>query len=391
MTKIHVAAICRDESKHIIKWLEHVKHADTITLVDTGSEDDTQELALDWAVDNGVTLDLMVDSDPYRNLGRSRNMAHMFVPEDEYVVWLDLDEHFTDDNWVELLRSHIEASPNKLDSVMIMMNNGDSRYYQMKCYRKGSYEWKYSAHEVLVAGFEIANMLRIEHTDHGAPFETIHAPDMTKPRSYLKELASDFRTNPNDHRVMFYYARELCYHVQYKDASASLDIAASLCELLTNTGAWRDYVAHLNMELASAYYAKAEDDKSRDAAVAAIAARPDRIETYAMAASVSEYLGDTHLAIGFALRGLRLEHPTKPLLFEGVASNLLLCLEILVRSCIKMEDYERAAFYAATLANRSGQNPEDVLNEYGILEKLTFTSGDNHGESNASVESADTV
>ena len=37
--RICVAAICRNEEKHMGEWLKHVAKADAISIVDTGSED----------------------------------------------------------------------------------------------------------------------------------------------------------------------------------------------------------------------------------------------------------------------------------------------------------------------------------------------------------------
>lgn len=47
--QIMVAAICRDEAANIDDWYKNVQYADRIVLIDTGSADDTADVAQYYA------------------------------------------------------------------------------------------------------------------------------------------------------------------------------------------------------------------------------------------------------------------------------------------------------------------------------------------------------
>ena len=74
--KICVYAICKNEEKHVWRWLNSARDADYICLLDTGSTDKTLELAHEWDMETCGPLVI-----------RDR---HYFVP------WETLDEHDTD-------------------------------------------------------------------------------------------------------------------------------------------------------------------------------------------------------------------------------------------------------------------------------------------------------
>lgn len=85
--KAYVYSIAKNESKHVKRWYESTKQADGHILVDTGSTDDTIEIAKSL----GITV-YQIHISPWR-FDDARNAALALVPKDaDYCVAMDLDE-----------------------------------------------------------------------------------------------------------------------------------------------------------------------------------------------------------------------------------------------------------------------------------------------------------
>lgn len=379
MENVCVSAICLNESKNILQWLEHVGKADRVVLVDTGSSDNTVQLAVEYAAEHAINLDLLTQApSDLRNLGQARNLAHSLYSDGDLIVWLDLDERFSDPDWVEVLRSEAMATP-QASAFNITMHNGDSTYFQVKAYRSGQYVWRYRAHEVLNA--TPSNPFPYSHDVVG--FHTDHYPDGAKSRDYLPELEADVKHNLDDARPLFYYARELCYRIIYADEYSKINAArTAISDLSRLPHVWSDYVALANIELAAAEYRAGHDVESQKAAYRAVAARPDRIETLAMAASVFEFTNDIYMAKAFALRGL--EATDGQFLFKSVESNTSLCFGVLSRVSETLGDKDRAMFYAVKYAESNNEDPITYLTDRGLIN----TQESNNGEGNAEVSNS---
>ncbi|MBQ8234263.1 MAG: glycosyltransferase family 2 protein, partial [Bacilli bacterium] len=87
MYKICVYAICKNESKFINRWLESVKEADYICVLDTGSTDNS----VDLLKENGVIVESKIIS-PWR-FDEARNESIKLIPTDtDICVCVDIDE-----------------------------------------------------------------------------------------------------------------------------------------------------------------------------------------------------------------------------------------------------------------------------------------------------------
>lgn len=357
--RVCVAAICRNEEKNMAEFLEHVKNADAISIIDTGSTDNTVRFIERF---NHPELHFAYDIDPNggRNLGESRNLAAQPFGPDDLVVWLDIDERFSDPEWVASLKS----LPTVPDTVRINMHNGESVYFQHKAYLKKRYTWKYRAHEVLM---QVDNLPVIEVD---ADFHTTHYPDYDKPRDYSAELAADVMDNPRDERAVFYYARELCYGViNTQDPKAYAEAKAEVDKLNHRICNWKDYLAHINIELSCAAYMMGDGLTATMASHAAIAARPDRTEVYGTYADILWRTGDYVLALGIALKGISAKNQT-PILFDSSQSNLELCLDIAYKSCEQLGMIDKAIHYFAQLCSHRNLDVNESLQTSGLLEKL---------------------
>lgn len=356
--RVCVAAICRNEEKNIEAFLEHVKGADEISIVDTGSTDNTVRF-IERFEHPRIHFCYDIDDSGVRDLGSSRNLAAQPFGEDDLVVWLDIDERFSDPNWVESLKS----LPVEPDAIQIQMDNQGSIYDQMKAYRKGRFRWHYRAHEVLL---NIDNNPVVEAR---ADFHTTHFPDLEKPRNYLPELAADVMDMPRNERSVFYYARELCYRIyEFQDADLYREAKAEV-EKLNRIAYWQDYICLINTELSCAAYMMGDLQTAISASHRAISARPDRSESYGTYADILWRSGDTVLALGIALQGITAKNQT-PFLFDSSQSNLELCLDIAYKSCEQLGMIDKALHYFAQLCSVRGLDVNESIKTSGLLEQL---------------------
>lgn len=346
MTQLCVVAICKNEEKNITQWLNHVKHADKICVVDTGSTDNTQDLLMK-ACETMPNLSILYDASPERNLAESRNLASSECGPNDLLVWLDIDERFSKEGslWVrDLKEAFLDEVSQGLSGLYIKMHNGDNIYPQLKAYVNSKYKWQYRAHEVLIAVPQTGTYQAPVHA-----FYTIHSPDLTKPRNYTQELALDFRDNPRDTRVMFYYARELFYNVIYNRVDNVLDHyseATKLFERMTQMECWKDYRCLLAQDYMRAAYMVEDIDGSIFAGHTAIAARPDRVESYGTFADLMQMCGDNVTALSLAIQGLAKTN-SHNLLFDSWIPNMDLCYDVAIKSCQALNMDNMVLYYTA--------------------------------------------
>ena len=74
--KIYVYAIAKNEEKHVKRWMNSVREADGVFVLDTGSEDNTAELLKS----EGATVEKQMIL-PWR-FDTARNISLSLVPED---------------------------------------------------------------------------------------------------------------------------------------------------------------------------------------------------------------------------------------------------------------------------------------------------------------------
>src|SRR5947209_19518286 len=67
--KVCLTMIVKNESKNMVRLLESVKHViDMISIVDTGSTDDTEQIILNWSTE--AKIPTRVHHEPFKNLDR---------------------------------------------------------------------------------------------------------------------------------------------------------------------------------------------------------------------------------------------------------------------------------------------------------------------------------
>ena len=237
--KITVYGICKNEEKHVRRFLDHARCADYICLLDTGSEDGTREAVTAWALKHLNDTEVMLSSRPYEpwccgeeydeilsmggrpfRFDEARNESMKLIPPDTDVcVCLDLDEILCP-GW----RAAIERYWSLLDTtgryeyVWNFRPDGSDgvKFLGEKVHRYGRCRWVGAVHEVMKyddirVDVQIPG-LRIEH----------HADDGKSRGNYLPMLELAVREDPENDRNVHYLGREFFFRGRYEKAVETL-------------------------------------------------------------------------------------------------------------------------------------------------------------------------
>lgn len=210
---IAVYAIAKDESQFVKRWYDSARGADHVILLDTGSSDDTVEVAQAFA----ITVQVQRFS-PWR-FDVARNASLSLVPEEvDLCIALDLDEVLVP-GWRQELEA-LAPGVTRPRYRYVWSWGEDGReglvYGGDKIHTRQGYRWRHPVHEVIrreeACGPEVQAWTGLE---------IHHYPDPTKSRGqYLPLLELAVQEDPDDDRNAFYYARELFYAGRYDEAAA---------------------------------------------------------------------------------------------------------------------------------------------------------------------------
>jgi glycosyltransferase involved in cell wall biosynthesis len=201
--KVAVYSISKNEEQFINRWIESAKDADMILLADTGSTDNTIQLAKEA----GISV-VEIGVSPWR-FDVARNKSLDFIPEDyDYCIALDCDEVLLP-GWREgLERAYNEGVTRPRYKYVWSWNDDGTEgltYGGDKIHARNNYVWKHPVHEVM-------SCTSVEVQGWFDEVEIHHHPDSTKSRGqYLPLLALSVEEDPDDDRNAFYYARELFF------------------------------------------------------------------------------------------------------------------------------------------------------------------------------------
>ena len=208
--KIAVYAIARNEEQFVRRFCESAKQADLILIADTGSSDNTVDLAKEC----GATV-YNICIKPWR-FDLARNAAMALIPADiDVCVSLDLDE-VLEPGWREEIESVWKDDTTRL-RYKFDWGCGISFYYE-KIHHRNGYRFYHACHEWPKPDPRITEVWA--HTDK---LLVSHHPDPTKSRGqYMDLLEVAIKEDPQCPRNGFYYARELTFHYRWAEAIEAL-------------------------------------------------------------------------------------------------------------------------------------------------------------------------
>jgi len=190
--KICVYAICKNEEANITEWFSSIKMADNITLIDTGSTDNSVELAKSLGID---VYEIKVD--PWR-FDDARNKAFDIVKNKyDYYFALDLDERVST-NWYNEIENAAKQNATRV-SYRFIDGNFDG---VLRRIHNNEYSWIYPIHEELTHNTD--NELEIL-----SDMVVTHHPDTAKDESWsLDLLKTSFNEYPDNARNVYYLGFE---------------------------------------------------------------------------------------------------------------------------------------------------------------------------------------
>jgi len=225
--KVCVYAICKNEEKFVKRWIDSMKEADKIYVLDTGSTDDTISLL----IENGAIVKTK-EIKPWR-FDVARNESLKIIDEDfDIYICTDLDEVFIK-NWREKLENIWNNNTNRLRYIynwsLDENNIPKISFYGEKIHSK-NYTWANAVHEILKYNGEVENIIKTDDIIIN------HYPDKEKSRSsYLPLLEQSVKENPENDRNTHYLGREYMYYGKWNEA---IDILIKHLSLKSAT--WKD-------------------------------------------------------------------------------------------------------------------------------------------------------
>jgi len=226
--KVIVYAISKNEEKFVDRWVDSMKEADKIYVLDTGSTDNTVEKLKNR---NVIVKTQIIN--PWR-FDKARNLSLDIVPEDaDICVCTDLDEVF-EPGWREKLENIWKENTTRLmynyNWSLDKNNKPLVNFYISKIHTRKNYTWTHPVHEVLTFTGDKENVITTDE------ITVNHYPDDTKSRgSYLPLLELSVKECPNDDRNMHYLGREYMYYHKWNECIDTL-----IKHLNLPTATWKD-------------------------------------------------------------------------------------------------------------------------------------------------------
>lgn len=213
--KVCVYAICKNESKFIDRWLNSIKDADCICVLDTGSVDDS--------ISKLQKANVIIKQKSFDNFrfDVARNESLKLVPEDiDVCICLDIDEVLMP-GWRKAIEKVWDNKTTRLRYVYNWSLDNHDRpkvsFYSDKIHARHNYKWVNPVHEIL--------SYQGENEYYKTTDELIinHYPDNTKSRSsYLPLLELSVKEDPNNDRNTHYLGREYMYYGKWEEAISML-------------------------------------------------------------------------------------------------------------------------------------------------------------------------
>ena len=265
-----VYAICKNESKFVDRWMDSMREADSVYVLDTGSADDTA--ALLRARGAQVTVETI---SPWR-FDTARNRSLELVPDDaDICVCTDIDEYFHP-GWRRLLEEAWKPGTTRAAYRYTWNFNPDGSegyvFWTEKAHSRHGYVWTHPVHEVLswVGEGQEGGKVYVEG------MQLDHRADNSKSRSqYLPLLEQSVLEEPDDDRTMHYLGREYYFHSMWDEAIITLKR-----HLLLPKATWRDERCASMRYIARCYAAKGDMGEAKRWLIRAVAEAPHLREPY---------------------------------------------------------------------------------------------------------------
>lgn len=270
--KISVYAIAKDERKFCGRWMESMKEADEVAVLDTGSTDGTAETLRSL----GAKVEVR-EIRPWRFDAARNESMRLVSPDADLLVCTDLDEVLLpgwrarlEAAWKEAVAQGWHPTTAQYEYVWSFNPDGsdDIKFLYEKVHVPGVAKWEHPVHEVLGYAGGRKEMVRVE----GMRLE--HRADPEKSRAqYLPLLEMSVAECPDDDRNMHYLGREYMFYGRWRDCIRTLKR-----HLAMPAATWRAERAASMRYIARAHKAMGEMSEAERWLLRAVMEAPDQRE-----------------------------------------------------------------------------------------------------------------
>lgn len=200
--KISLSSIVKNEADHLAECLESLKGIDEIVICDTGSEDNTVEIAKKY------TDNVFTDYTWNDNFAEARNHALSKCTGD-WILIVDADEIL--ETSIEEVRRIVEESDSKgfkTISCKVISKGTNQMHRQPRLFKRcKEVFWKGAIHNHLSVDEENYQDIIVRYG-----YSSAHKKD---PDRALRILSKEVKARPNCSREKYYLAREYWYRKDY--------------------------------------------------------------------------------------------------------------------------------------------------------------------------------
>ena len=354
--KICVYAICKNEEKFVERWVNSVKEADEIYVLDTGSMDNTVE----ELKKRGVIVS-QKEINPWR-FDVARNLSLDMVPNDaDICVCIDLDE-VLEVGWRKKLEKIWNIDINRLrynyNWSLDDKNNPIVNFYIEKIHTRNNYKWIHPVHEVLK--YTGNGTERFITTDD---ITVNHYPDNNKSRSnYLPLLELSVKESPNNDRNMHYLGREYMYYGRWNECIDTL-----INHLNLPSATWKDERSASMRFIARSYINLKRYDEARMWLDKAIREAPYLRDPYVERALLEYQLSNYKEVEKYAKEALKIRKHEKTYINEPFSWNHTI-YDLLSISLFYQGKLEESLFYSEKALKMSPNDDRLIKNNKIIKE-----------------------
>ena len=354
--KICVYAISKNEEKFVDRWMDSVKEADYVYVLDTGSTDNTVKKLKE----RGAIVKVK-EFNPFR-FDKARNESLSMVPLDtDICVCIDLDE-VIEKGWRKKLEEIWEKDTTRLrynyNWSFDEYNNPKVNFYIEKIHIRNNYKWTHPVHEVL--NYEGDNEVFLT-TDE---ITVNHYPDNNKSRSsYLPLLELSVKEDPNDDRNMHYLGREYMYYGKYNESIDTL-----IRHLNMKSATWKDERCASMRFIARCYTNLKRYDEANMWLDKAIKEAPYLRDPYVEKALLGYMLNNWNTVEKNCLDALKIEKSTKSYINEPFSFDHTI-YDLLSLNYYHKKDYKLALEYV-NKALKISPNNKRLKENKKIFEKV---------------------
>lgn len=262
-----VALIVKDEEEVLEKCLKSLTGIDEIVILDTGSVDNTESVALKYTK-KYIAGDYVWND----NFAEARNKAKSFSTTD-WLLGIDADEYLEDGGISRLRDVMVRHSGLKALNLRVTAEIDGTTHFAPRLRR--------NIPEVFIKGAIHESLSVIGQANLDITVFYGYSPAHKKdPDRALRILIKEIEKNPGSIRERFYLAREYYYRKQWKTAIENY-------LLYLKIAIWEPEIAEAYVRLAECYKYNGDWQKARNACIQAIGVNPDFKRALKLMASLS--------------------------------------------------------------------------------------------------------